>query len=417
MLVKSSACLSFGNGGQSLGQDRIGVAVLTKMAFDGADFGPLWNALIEAIANNPSNAAAAMDMSAIAQLLGDQASGLALQSAALKKERLYRSCFGTEEPRLRLLALAAPTDIGGNTPIEFLLEYSAIELHTLYAVPELPLPNRLPEHDLAIVVAPASQSTCVSLDSIGSLAKKLRRPLLNAPDRIWDLDRDRLHVLLKSAPGLVIPATAKISRRRLMAICDDPQALDRILDGCEFPLIVRPIDSHAGRGLAKIDHPLAIPDYLMDRSEDQFFLSPFVDYRSPDGLFRKYRIVFVDGSPYACHMAISDRWNLWYLNAEMAANPAKRVEEQHFMAAFDEEFAQRHRKALAAIAERIGLEYFAVDCAETNAGELLLFEADNAMIVHNMDPAGIYPYKPPQMRKIFDAFVAMLFKYAGAPPM
>ena len=60
------------------------------------------------------------------------------------------------------------------------------------------------------------------------------------------------------------------------------------------------------------------------------------------------------------------------------------------------------------MAERIGLDYFTVDCAETRDGALLIFEADNTAVVHNMDPPDIFPYKPPQMRKIFDAFAAML---------
>jgi hypothetical protein len=38
----------------------------------------------------------------------------------------------------------------------------------------------------------------------------------------------------------------------------------------------------------------------------------------------------------------------------------------------------------------------------------LIFEADNTAVVHNMDSPEVFPYKPPQMRKIFDAFVAML---------
>jgi hypothetical protein len=38
----------------------------------------------------------------------------------------------------------------------------------------------------------------------------------------------------------------------------------------------------------------------------------------------------------------------------------------------------------------------------------LIFEADNTAVVHNMDPPALFPYKPPQMRRIFDAFVAML---------
>jgi hypothetical protein len=82
------------------------------------------------------------------------------------------------------------------------------------------------------------------------------------------------------------------------------------------------------------------------------------------------------------------------------------------MRTFDAGFARRHRTALTAMADRIGLEYFTVDCAETADGALLIFEADNTAVVHNMDHADVFPYKPPQMRKIFDAFAAMLVRYA-----
>ncbi len=133
-----------------------------------------------------------------------------------------------------------------------------------------------------------------------------------------------------------------------------------------------------------------------------------------DGLFRKYRIVFVDGRAYACHLAIADRWDIWYLNAGMSQSAAKRLEEETFMRDFDVDFARRHRAALDGLAGTIGLDYFTIDCAETGNGSLLVFEADNTAIVHDMDPVDIFPYKPPQMRKIFDAFAAMLARHAAA---
>jgi hypothetical protein len=34
------------------------------------------------------------------------------------------------------------------------------------------------------------------------------------------------------------------------------------------------------------------------------------------------------------------------------------------------------------------------------------------MIVHNMDPVDVFPYKPAHMSKIFDAFAAMLHRRA-----
>ena len=47
---------------------------------------------------------------------------------------------------------------------------------------------------------------------------------------------------------------------------------------------------------------------------------------------------------------------------------------------------------------------------------MLIFEADNTAIVHDMDSPEMFPYKPPQMRMIFDAFAAMLDRRARQQP-
>ncbi len=98
-----------------------------------------------------------------------------------------------------------------------------------------------------------------------------------------------------------------------------------IVAGLEFPVIVRPRGSHAGVGLAKADDRAALGRYLAERPEQEFFVSRFVDYSDDDGMFRKYRVAIVDGRPYACHMAIADRWDIWYLNAGMAFSESKRA--------------------------------------------------------------------------------------------
>src|ERR1700680_2238229 len=110
----------------------------------------------------------------------------------------------------------------------------------------------------------------------------------------------------------------------------------------KFPIIVRPRGTHAGVGLAKVSDGAMVERYLAGRPEQEFFVARFVDYASADGLFRKYRIVFVDGRPYACHMAIADRWDIWYLNAGMAHSAGKRLEEASFMGDFYGDFAVPH---------------------------------------------------------------------------
>ncbi|HTW34809.1 MAG TPA: hypothetical protein VMD53_09335 [Rhizomicrobium sp.] len=392
---------------------RIGLARLTKMAFDGADFTPLWNELVVRVQQDPQDTAALMDLSAIAQLTGDPKTGASLQSRALVQDVLYRSPMTQSSPRLRVLAFAAPIDMGGNTPIEFLLEGSDVQLETLFIAQGLALPDPLPQHDVAIVTIPDSSETRPMLAMIEAFAPRWPRPILNLPQKIKGLDRDQLFKLLHGLPGIEIPMTGRVSREDFSDMgLSDVILRDVIADG-EFPLIARPAGSHAGNGLEKIDSAAAIDAYLSTRPEDEFFVSRFVDYAGADGLFRKYRVVFVDGRPYACHMAVGDEWKVWYLNADMTGNACKRAEEEQFMVRFDEDFALWHGQALREIASRIGLDYFAIDCAQTCDGKLLVFEADNASIVHNMDPADIFPYKGPQMRKVFDAFVAMLHKHAS----
>jgi hypothetical protein len=393
--------------------ERIGLAKLAKLAFDGDDLRPIWRELTAKMLAGTASAGEGLDLALLAQLLGEKQTGLAIQREVLLAHQLYRAPCSAKFPRLRLLALAAATDMGGNTPIEFLLEQSGIELMTLYVLPEAELPDPLPDHDIAIVIASDSDDCRDALRSIDAVAPRWPRPLLNPPTLVGNLDRDKLCRKLATVEGLVIPPTLGARREQLLAAARSPHLLAELAHELVFPLIVRPRGSHAGVGLAKVEDGTALMRYLDNREEQEFFVSRFVDYASEDGLFRKYRVVFVEGRPFACHMAIAERWDIWYLNAGMSASSDKRLEEETFMRTFDIGFARRHRTALAMLAERIGLEYFIIDCAETKEGSLLIFEADNTAVVHNMDPPELFPYKPPQMKKIFDAFADMLQRRAA----
>jgi hypothetical protein len=109
-------------------------------------------------------------------------------------------------------------------------------------------------------------------------------------------------------------------------------------------------------------------------------------------------------------MAIADQWDLWYLNARMEEFSEKRAEEAAWMDSFESKFANRHESGLGALTEAIDLDYFGVDCAEDPEGNLVVFEADNALIVHDMDDEEVFPYKSKHMNRIFDAFETLLEK-------
>jgi hypothetical protein len=246
------------------------------------------------------------------------------------------------------------------------------------------------------------------LRHIETLVKSWPRPVICAPDRIARLSREGACRLLQSVPGIVMPVTARIDRQTLESVGRSELPVTAFVKDGAFPIIIRPVDSQKGRGLMKLHNPSAIVDYLEARPENAFYVARYVDYRGPDGQFRKYRIVLIDERPYACHMAISDGWVVHYMSAGMLESAAKRAEEARFFAGFDDDFARRHHHALRSIAKRLELEYVGIDCGETPDGELLIFEVDSGMTVHAMDPVDLFPYKQPQMRKVFGAFRQML---------
>jgi hypothetical protein len=385
----------------------IGLARLARIAFAGQELGPWRARLLERVSQNENDANALLDLSTVLQLMGQRDLGLSLQGLALNIQQLYRLHGSAAGPGTRLLAFVSPGDLAENNILEFLIEGSDISLDMLYVSPGIPFPATLPDHDLAMVAVCETDRNRPLLQYLETLLKSWPRPVLCTPARIARLSRDGACGLLPSAPGMVVPLTTRMDRRALEGIgrCD-----------CTFPIIVRPVDSQKGHGLAKVDTPGAVIGYLNTRPEDAFYVARYVEYRGPDGQFRKYRILLIDARPYVCHMAISDSWVVHYMSAGMVESASKRAEEARFFAAFDDDFARRHRDALLSIAQRTELEYVGIDCGETPDGELLLFEVDSGMTVHAMDPVDLFPYKQPQMRKVFRAFRQMLIDTSIANP-
>ena len=115
--------------------DRIGFAQLTQQAFDGVDLRPLRDQLVAQGCGRHGERRRGP------RPVADRAAPRATSRRDLRSRRRCSpsiSCFARLAPwrsrSLRVLALAAAIDMGGNTPIEFLLEESGIELLTLYVI-------------------------------------------------------------------------------------------------------------------------------------------------------------------------------------------------------------------------------------------------------------------------------------------
>lgn len=387
----------------------MGLAAMLRAAYYSVNLTPLGNQLIEHLNTHPQDANAMMDLSTILYMLGNREVAAASQAEALSLARFYQLPTAVGNPvSLRVLALMVPGDFMANTPIEFLLEDSDVAVDLMYVVPGTPLPELVPDHDLLFVAVGEAEHTHGLLAQIAEETRDWPRPVLNRAEHALKLSRDRVAGLLGDTAGICMPVTVRVDRQTLDRVAAAEIAPLSLLGDGDFPIIVRPVGSHAGHGLMKLLTASDARAYLDNMQEDEFFISRFVDYSNADGLFRKYRIVLVAGKPFLCHMAVSEHWMIHYLNAGMAESQAKRDEEAHAMAGFERGFAQRHAAAFAQISEKFGLDYVGIDCAETADGDFLVFEVDTSMIVHAMDPVDVYPYKPAAMQKVFAAFRDLL---------
>ncbi len=327
--------------------------------------------------------------------MGQRDFALEMQARALALQRLYRLA-GPEQPAIRLLALMAPGDLLDNTPIEFLIEHGDIQLDLLYLLPGQPLPTDIPEHDVLMVAVGESDKNRPLLEQARALLTDWPQPVLNPAQAIMHCARDTAYQLLHDIPGLVMPMTQRLARAQIR--------------WPHFALTIRPVDTQGGTGLEKIETQAGLDAYFERHGGTDYFVAHYVDYQDHDGLFRKLRIALIAGEPFICHVAISDHWMVHYLSAGMELGAEKRAEEAQTMENFDQAFGVRHGAALRTIAQRLGLDYVVLDCAQTRDGRLLLFEVDSRAWVHSTDDAALFPYTPAVMQKAYDAFRALLWQ-------
>jgi hypothetical protein len=388
-----------------------GTADLTTFAYQGHAYDALMARIRASLARNAPDAeeaAWAYDVAIAAQLNFRRAEGLNLQDVALATSQLFRIGGDRTQSAVRLLAVAGPGDLMANTPLDFLTNHLNVRLDLLYILPDRPLPPVIPDHDVACFAFATTDPA--TLARLHRLYARWPRPALNDPIRLPTLARDALSRRLAGIQGLCSPATIAVSREALQAHLNGGHTIPGFVP---YPALIRPLDSHAGARLSRLQTRADLADYLLFSHEHQFFLSAFEDYASPDGSYRKYRVAFIDRLPFLCHMAVSQHWMVHYLNAGMTESAAKRAEEADAMQSFAQGFARRHAAAFDAMNKRIGLDYYSIDCAETRDGRLLVFEADIAAIIHLMDPPALFPYKQPHMHNVFTAFDTMLRRRSG----
>lgn len=212
------------------------------------------------------------------------------------------------------------------------------------------------------------------LENLRKLLRDTRGRVINPPEAVLKSTRDQVARRLAGIPDLHVP---KAIRLRAAKPAQAVQLLER--SGVPFPIILRQTGTHTGDIVGRFDGPDGIQEGLAQGSE--FIATEFVDFRSADGFYRKYRVFFIGQQIIFRHMLASDQWNVHAKDRRgfMAGRPELLEEEERLFARTEGAFPPAVLQTLEAVRERMGLDYFGMDFGIGPDGRVVLFEANATM--------------------------------------
>jgi len=277
--------------------------------------------------------------------------------------------FGDESDQVehfrRVTRVTGSTDLGRLLPEE-------IVRHRLVVTPESfdgPPPD-LGRYPVIANMITEPEHSAGLLRSLDNWLSPLAQRVINPPAAVLRSTRDQVAGLLAGIEGLIVPRTVCFRRS------DADAAAHRF--GEAGAVILRRAGTHGGDIIGLFDSFDAAVEAL--EGDGEHVATEFVDYRSADGLYRKFRLFFIGQRRILRHMLISDSWSVHGAARTkfMAPRPELIAEER---AMFDAEnpFSPEVRAIFDAVRERMPLDFFGLDFALGARGEVILFEANATM--------------------------------------
>jgi hypothetical protein len=242
-----------------------------------------------------------------------------------------------------------------------------------------------------------------TLEALHLLLRGFGGRVINRPEAVLRSSRDEVANVVTGVPGLLVPRVLRVRGG------DPDAALATVLEGgLAFPLIVRRTATHRGRTMVLVANDGEFRSAVADDGE--YFAIEFLDYRSADGLYRKYRIWSFGGRQVFRHLATTDQWIVHVTpgNEYMYDRPDLIEEEVRLMERPEGAFPSEVHAIVAEIGERLGLDYFGVDFGFHPDGRIVLFEANAAMTYFPMVPDPRFQFRQRLLVPAEEAFMAML---------
>lgn len=310
--------------------------------------------------------------------------------------------YGEGPPIDVLLLLAAH---GGNVVTHPFFDNRVVRLYTLVAEGYQPW-LELPAHDLIFNGIGDVDRSLDPLRIAETIVARSGAPVINDPAAVLASGRASVTERLGSIPGVIAPRTIALPRGTVTAAELEAR-------GFTFPLLLRSPGHHTGNHFAWVESPHALPAIRDALPGQELLVIAYVDGRGADGLYRKYRVLFIDGRLYPLHLAISSQWKVHYFSADMADRPDHRAEEAHFLADMTATLGTEGVATLERITATLGLDYGGIDFGRDAAGNILVYESNATMAVFPPPPDEHFNYRRAPVERVLAAVRQLIVDRAG----
>jgi glutathione synthase/RimK-type ligase-like ATP-grasp enzyme len=338
----------------------------------------------------------------LAAALTQQGRGVEVGGASTSALRFHGTAPGV--PLLLLVSAGA-----GNIAAERLIDDTVFA--TTKLVVELHGDAPLPPHALVFNAIGDVESCGPALAAAARLVGRTRAPVINAPRAVAATSRAANAARLGALAGVRTPAVYELPRAELTA-GRGVQALAQ--RGLGFPVLLRSIGTHTGQHFIRVDRALDVERFAATLPGDSLLAIDFLDTRSADGCWRKYRAMFVGGAMLPLHLAIARQWKVHYFSADMADDAQHRAEEERYLNDPAAVLGPRAMAALGAIRDTLALDYAGVDFTLDAGGEVVVFEANATMVLLTPSADERWAYRRAPIERVFASARAMLQGRAAA---
>ncbi len=222
-----------------------------------------------------------------------------------------------------------------------------------------------------------------------AICRNLNVPVLNPPEKVIQTTRRRNYERFKDFPGVVFPKTIKVT----FDAGREDEVVRLIREAMPFPLIMRQSYTHADTDTDRIHNEKELRAVLPKYAGKQAYIIQYFDCRDADGIFRRYRAIFVGDRMFPSSVLAAQDWNVHGSSAIdlMDKTDYLKDEEQRYQADMASVVGQETLDIFWKIREVIGLDYFGIDYNFDPQGRLIIFEINPSMNLAIRE-RGAFPY-------------------------